>query len=134
MDVDALSLGLLPLRSVLLDTLDEVLPGTGVPDVLNTDVDALLHVSVADLLLAIHKSAHYSSSGGSLHIQDNANSVLSHVVDNASLAVVDLVRHTLLHGTYSAVSPSVCGFQSTVCVFVPLATTSTISPTLYWWR
>ena len=101
MDVDALSLGLLPLRSVLLDTLDEVLPGPGVPDVLNADVDALLHVSVADLLLAVQGSAHYPSAGKSLHIQDDADSVLGHVVDNASLAVVDLVRHTLLNGTCS---------------------------------
>jgi hypothetical protein len=51
-DVDALGLGLLPLLCVLLDTLDEVIPRSGLADMLNTDVNALLHVSVADLLLA----------------------------------------------------------------------------------
>lgn len=56
MDVGAVGFGLLPLRGVLLDALDEVLSGAGVPDVLDADVDALLHVSVADLLLAVWES------------------------------------------------------------------------------
>ena len=47
---------------------------------LDADVDALLDVAVSD------------------HFVDNdAHGGFSHVVDDARLSVVDLVRHTLLH-------------------------------------
>jgi hypothetical protein len=49
---NALLLGLLGLGVVLLDALEEVLARAGQADVLNADVDALLEVPVADLLVA----------------------------------------------------------------------------------
>jgi hypothetical protein len=77
----ALLLGLSSPLSVGLDAVDEFFSGARVVDVLDTDVDALLHVAVADLL-----------------VEDDADGRLGHVVDDARLAVVDFVHHTLLHG------------------------------------
>lgn len=76
--VDALLLGLALLDGVLLDTVDELLAGAGVGDVLNTDVEALLEVAVADTL-----------------VDDDADSGLGHIVDDTGLAVVVLVGKTV---------------------------------------
>lgn len=77
-EVDALLLSLALLDGVLLDTVDELLTGAGVLDVLDADADALLEVAVADAL-----------------VQEDTDRGLGDVVDNASLAVEDLVGHTV---------------------------------------
>lgn len=77
-----LGLGLLSLEIVGLDSVKELLSALGVLDVLDSEVDSLLHESVANNL-----------------VDDDANSGLGHVVDDSSSAVVELVGHTLLDGT-----------------------------------
>lgn len=84
LDGGALSLGLGLQRGVLLDSAQETLPGARGLDVLNAEVDALLDVSVLDLL-----------------VDDDTDSGLGDVVDDTSLAVVDLVGHTVIRNILS---------------------------------
>jgi len=67
-----LLLGLLLLNSVALDAIQELLSTFGMTDVLDPDVDSLLHVATVDDFVADHTDR---SSG--------------HVVDDAGLAMVD---------------------------------------------
>jgi len=78
-DMNALLLGLALLNGVFLDAVDEFFSRARVGDVFDTDVDALLHVTVSDSL-----------------VNDNTNSGFGHVIDHSGLAVVDFVGHTLL--------------------------------------
>ncbi len=64
---------------VPLDTVKELLPALGVPDVLNTDVHPLLDVAVADDL-----------------VDDDANSAGGHVVDDTSAAIRAVLRQTII--------------------------------------
>lgn len=120
------------LLGVGLDTVDELVTGARVADVLDADVDALLHVTVVDLL-----------------VQDDADSGLGHVVDDAGLAVVDLRSciSMLCCSSLADRSKALCSLRiAKTCrpaharihtlngmpfCTAPLQTTSTISPTLY---
>lgn len=75
-DLCALLLRLSPLCRILLHTTQELFPAARVLHVFDPDIDSLLDVAVADLLVA-----------------DYADCRLCHVVDDTGLAVVDLVWH-----------------------------------------
>ena len=69
-DLDTVGLGLQLGGGVLLDATQEVITALGVLDVLNADVDALLEETVANLL-----------------VDDDTNSGLGHVVDDAGTSI-----------------------------------------------
>jgi len=81
-DVDTVGLRLLLECCVALDTSKELVSRSRLADVLNSDVDALLDVSVSDLT-----------------VQDDSNGGLGDIVDNTGLAVIHFVWHTLLNGS-----------------------------------
>lgn len=121
LDGRALSLCFSLQRGVLLDSAQETLAGSGRLDVLDAEVDALLNVSVLDLL-----------------VDDDTDGGLSDVVDDTGLAVVDLVGHAVIRSTYVRTSCSRRGnsiarlfYLSTYPFWTaPFALMSTMSPTL----
>ncbi len=85
MNMGTLSLRLLLQLGVLLDSADELFSRSGQGNVLDSEVNALLDISMLHLL-----------------IDDDSNGALGNVVDDASLAVVDLVWKTFLFTRESA--------------------------------
>lgn len=79
MHVRAIGLGLPLLLRIALHARQEFLPAARQADVLDSDVDSLLHVAVADLF-----------------VDDDADRATGHIVDDARLAVVHFVGHALL--------------------------------------
>lgn len=82
LNVLTLGLGLTLQSSVLLDSVQEFLTALRVLDVLNTEVDTLLEVSVTNNL-----------------VDDDTNRGLGNVIDDTSSTLVPLVWHTLLDST-----------------------------------
>ena len=81
MHVRAVRLSLLLLLGILLHASQELFSASRQADVLDSNVHALLQVSIADLL-----------------VDDHAHCASCDVVDDAGLAVVDFVRHAFLDG------------------------------------
>lgn len=77
-DLGPILLCLLFLRSILLYSTEELLSRSRFLDVFDSDIDAFLKVPVPNLL-----------------VDDNTDSILGDVVDDASLSVVDFVWHTI---------------------------------------
>lgn len=124
-DGGALLLGLALLLGVGLDADDELLTRAGETDVLDTEVDALLDVAVADLL-----------------VDNDTDGRLGHVVDDTSLSVEVLVAVYVLVNAEGG-RAELWRLSQTIRVVktygmpfwtAPLQTTSTMSPTLYWRR
>jgi len=76
--VGTISLRLLLELGIGLDSADELLSRSGKGNVLDSEVDALLDITVLDLL-----------------VDDNTDGALGDVVDDSGLSVVNLVGHTV---------------------------------------
>lgn len=100
-DVCALGLCLLLQLGVCLDSSDELLSRSGKGNVLDTEVDALLDVTVLDLL-----------------VDDDADCALGDIVDDSSLSVVNLVWHTIFNIStipYLHLPASILSHRSSMC-------------------
>lgn len=92
MNVCTIGLRLLLQLGVPLDTADELLSGSGQGNVLDAEVDALLDVTVLDLL-----------------VDDDTNCALCDIVDDSSLSVVDLFMGLISDNDFILELRTLCG-------------------------
>ena len=123
--VGTISLRLLLELGIGLDSADELLSRSGKGNVLDSEVDALLDITVLDLL-----------------VDDNTDGALGDVVDDSGLSVVNLVGHTVdcqplplpnPYAIFPAIVSQICADVGSTNPFwtAPFALISTMSPTLH---
>lgn len=81
-DLHSISTSLSTSLVVSTGTLQKVITALAVVDVLNTNIDTLLHVTITDLL-----------------VNNHTDGMRGHIENNTGLSMVELVRHTTVNST-----------------------------------